>query len=172
MLLLSKRSIRRRSLAIREDYAEKLAYYAKSRGMSISSYLSDLIEAAGEVEEMGVYAPKALREAKLIYQLLSYQMVLVPLEYLVSSCRSAEGTSLNVVRRIAKTLSMLKVDSNTLMSILLRNLPYVIDDGRKFIITKHERTATIVGIIKEFAKSLGLKVEDSEEILIIHKLKS
>ena len=172
MLLLSKRSIRRRSLAIRENYAEKLAYYAKSRGMSISSYLSDLIEAAGEVEEIGVYAPKALREAKLIYQLLSYQMVLVPLEYLTLSCRSAEPPSLNVVKRIAKTLRMLEVDPNMLMSILLRNLPYIIDDGEKFIITKHERTDAIIGIIKEFAKTLGLKVEDSKEILIIHKLKS
>ena len=169
---MSKRSFRRRSLAIREDYAEKLSRYAKSRGMSISSYLSDLIEAAGEVEEIGVYAPKALREAKLLYQLLSYQMVLVPLEFLVSSCGGAEGASLNVVRKIAKTLSMLGVDSNMLMSILLRNLPYVIDDGRKFIITKHERTDAIVGIIKEFAKTLGLKVEDSKEILIIHKIKS
>jgi len=169
---LSKRSFRRKSLAIREDFAEKLSYYAKSRGMSISSYLSDLIEAAGEVEEIGVYAPKALREAKLIYQLLSYQMVLVPLEYLVSSCGGAEGASLNVVRKIAKTLSMLGVDSNMLMSVLLRNLPYVIDDGRKFIIAKHERTATIIGIVREFAKTLGLKVEDSKEILIIHKMKS
>ena len=167
---MSKRSIRRRSLAIRENYAEKLSRYAKSRGMSISSYLSDLIEAAGEVEEIGVYAPRALREAKILYQLLSYQMVLVPLEYLVSSCRNVKGEALSVVRKIAKTLSMLKVDSNTLISMLLRNLPYVIDDGSKFIITKHERTATITSIIKEFAKTLGLKVEETKDITIIYKV--
>jgi len=67
---LSRRSFRRRSLAIREEFAEKLAHYAKSRSMSISSYLSDLIEADCKVEELCGYTLKVLRDAKLIYQLL------------------------------------------------------------------------------------------------------
>jgi len=164
---LSKRSIRRRSLAIRENYAEKLAYYAKSRGMSISSYLIDLIDAAGEVEEIGIYAPKALREAKLIYQLLSYQMVLAPLD-IIASC-NVEGSKLSIIRRIAKTMKILQINPNALLSLMLRNIPYVIDDGEKYIITKHERTGTITTTVKEFAKALGLKVEETKELLIIHK---
>ena len=138
--------------------------------MSIASYLSDLIEASGEVEELGIYAPKALREAKLLYQLLSYNMVLVPLDYLAESCSKVGEEALNLIRKIAKTLIALKINPNMFMSFLLRNLPYVIDNGDKFIIAKHEKNLIIVNMVKEYAKSLGLKINDSDEVLIIHKV--
>ena len=165
---MSRRSTRRRSLAIREEYADKLSYYAKSRGMTISAYLSDLISAAAEVESMGVYAPRALREMKLIYQLLSYQMVFVPLDFL-STCKCDDTSALMLIRRIAKTLKMLNIDHELLLNVIMKNVPYVIDDGERYIITKHEKVRLVAKIVEEFAKALKLKVEDLGDLLVIHK---
>lgn len=92
----------RRTLAVDADLAEEIKAVAKSRGMSLVSYLRKLFAEALEIERLGYFAPNALRERKIDLMLSRLGFTYLPLDLLESSSSPESAEALG--ERIGRTL--------------------------------------------------------------------
>lgn len=157
----------RKTISVEAEYVELLKEIAKSRGMSISSYIRRLIMEVGKAEEMGLFAPRALSEKRAEVLLNRFGFTLVPLDIVTGSINDEE--LLNRGMAIGKTMAELEIEPFEVIELIGLSNHIVIPQGDNIVVLpqhdeiKRKLSVLLVGI----AKGADLKLTQSKDIVII-----
>jgi len=158
----------RRTVGIDRDIMEKLKEIARRRGMGISPYLRKLIQEALELEKMGYYAPRALKERRLEIMLEMFNFGYIPLE--LSSNPGIDARSYG--RRLGEMIREVGGDVYSVIEYLgqMHKIAIAQDDRITVLAPAgdgHERRAIIAEMIKGMAEGAKLPVRDAGSTAVI-----
>lgn len=156
----------RRTVGLDAELVESLKEVAKKRGVTLSNYLRALINEALALENLGHYAPRALREKRIEYILENLGFILVPKEILGNT--SPQEVE-EVGKRVGVVAKELGVESLELIELLSRSVGNVIMDSSRIVLIKTpgSRETALVDLIKGISASAGLKMESSDAMVVI-----
>ncbi len=148
-------------MGLDRDLMEKLKEIARKKGMGISHYLRKLLLEALELERMGYYAPRALRERRIQILLEMFNFAYIPSEINLTKDPRAYG------RRLGETVREIGGDVYSIIEYLgLMHKIAVVQNDRITIVNTGEiggenpQRAVIAEILKGMAEGAGLSVKE------------
>ena len=156
----------RKTIGLDSELVNKLKEVASKRGVTLSNYLRMLISEALMLEELGHYAPRALRERRIEYILENLGFIFVPKQILGNSGASnAEEVGVRI-GLVAKELGIQPLD---LIELLSRSVGNAVIDSNKIVLIKSpsDLRSLIADLIKGISASTGLEVQSSESMIVI-----
>ena len=158
----------RRSVGIDRDIMEKLKEIARKRGMGISPYLRKLIQEALELEKMGYYAPRALKERRLEIMLEMFNFGYIPLE--LASNPGIDARSYG--RRLGEMIKEVNGDVYSVIEYLGQmHKVAIVQDDRITVLSPagdgHERRALVAEMLKGMAEGARLSVRETGSTAVI-----
>jgi len=166
----------RRNVAIDVSIVSELKNIVAKKGMSLTSYLRSLLTEALRLEAKGLHAPKALKDAELVYVLRNFKFILIPLEVVENNIRIDEELLKNSREygiRIGKVLKELGIDISETIDYLLHDVPTTPLGKDKIIILPTQGTSRVlIELAKGIAEGGGLKVSESPHTTVIEFNKS
>ncbi len=158
--------VSRKTLALDSALVDGLKAAARRRGLTLSNYLRSLIKEALMLEELGLYAPRALREKRIEHILEDLGFIFVPREALLPEKQSELAEE--VGRRVGYVSKELGVEPAELVEFLSKYAGNVVMDSRRLIVLKDpERADFMVELLRGIAESAGLKVSSNESMVVI-----
>lgn len=162
--------VSRRTVGIDRDIMEKLKEIARKRGMGISPYLRKLIQEALELEKMGYYAPRALKERRIEVMLEMFNFGYIPLEI-----TSNPGTDARTYgRRLGEMIKEIGGDVYSVIEYLGQmHKIAVVQDDRITVLTPVgvengvNRRALMAEILKGMAEGAKLPIKESGSTAVI-----
>jgi len=156
----------RKTIGLDADLVKNLKEVARKRGITLSNYLRALINEALALENLGHYAPRALREKRIEYILENLGFIFTPREVLDNI---APQEIVEVGKRVGVVAKELGIESLELIELLSRSVGNIIMDSNRIVLIKSpgSRESTLVDLIKGVSSSAGLKVESSDTMVVI-----
>ncbi len=156
----------RKTLALDADLITRLKEVARRRGVTLSNYMRSLIGEALKLEEMGVYAPRAVREKRVEIMLEDLGFVLMPKEVLNPSSNTVNAV--DVGRRIGHVARELGINGLELIELLSRYAGNVIVDSRRIVLLRNPLTSNdMIDVVKGVSEAFNLKVTVNGAMLIV-----
>jgi predicted DNA-binding protein len=162
--------VSRRTVGMDRDIMERLKEIAKRRGMGISPYLRKLIQEALELEKMGYYAPRALKERRLEIMLEMFNFGYIPLE--ITSNPGMDARSYG--KRLGETLREIGGDVYSVIEYLGQmHKVAIVQDDKITVLTPTgmenglNRRALIAEILKGMAEGAKLPIKETGTTAII-----
>lgn len=161
-----KRS-KRKTVTIDRAVADTIKEISMRHGVSINSYMKSLIEAVKELEDLGLYAPTAIRDIKSIATLSRLGMAMIPTE-LLNHIDSDGDTIVNSGIRIGRALKEIKADVGKAIEFLGTQYRVLIPiEDRVIVVGSGKSGAILANIIKGIASGGGLEISDEGGIITI-----
>jgi len=156
----------RKTVGLDADLVKNLKEAARKRGITLSNYLRALITEALSLENLGHYAPRALREKKIEYVLENLGFIFIPKEVLDDMTPQEIE---EVGKRVGVVAKELGIKSLELIELLSRSIGNTIMDSSRIVLIKTpgSRGSALVDLIKGISASAGLKVESSNAMVVI-----
>ena len=150
-----------------EVLKEELRAVTSRRGMKVAAYLRKLISEALELRRRGIYAPKALADARVQYILKALNFIYVPAELIPEP---NEG-DLRKVReygvKLGKTLKNLGINVGEVIKYLGEQTGTIIHEEGKIIVKPETGSKKLTTeLIKGIATGAELKIIKDKEIFI------
>jgi hypothetical protein len=153
----------RKTLALDSDLITRLKEVARKRGITLSNYMRSLIGEALKLEEIGVYAPRALREKRIEMMLEDLGFILTPKEVLDSS-----SNAVDVGRRVGNVAKELGINGLELIELLSRYAGNVIVDSKRIVLLRNPLTnKAMVDVVKGVSEAFNLKVSVNGTMLVV-----
>ncbi|MEM0014930.1 MAG: hypothetical protein QXS42_01100 [Zestosphaera sp.] len=156
----------RRSLGVEVELAEGLKAVARSRGMSLASYLKRLFEEVIEVERLDHYAPGVLEEKRVELVLSRLGFTYVPMELLDKDSSPEEAMRLG--ERAGRTLKELGIGLGGFIARAAANagIAVVREDSVVLLPVSNSREV-LRNLMVGMANGYGLKVVATGNLTII-----
>ncbi|MEM2005462.1 MAG: CopG family transcriptional regulator [Zestosphaera sp.] len=156
----------RRNLGVDVELAEGLKEIARSRGMSMASYLRKLFEEVIEVERLGHYAPGVLAEKRVELLLSRLDFIYIPIDLLEK--HADPSAALKVGEKVGNTLKELDVGVENFIERVALNAGIAVtrDDSIVLLPTTDAREV-LKNLILGMARGYGLKILTSGNLTII-----
>ncbi len=156
----------RKTIGVDAEYVELLKQIARNRGMSIASYLRELVENAVKLEDMGYYAPRALLEKQIEILLSRLGFSILPPDILNAK------TDEEVVERgvvIGKTIRELGFSPVETIEFIGLSNQLIVSQGENIILLPQYDPVKkkLALLLKGIARGSGLTVIESGETTII-----
>ncbi|HWQ17661.1 MAG TPA: hypothetical protein VNL13_07530 [Sulfolobales archaeon] len=158
----------RRTVGLDRDLMEKLKEVTRKRGMGLSPYLRKLLSEAIELERIGYYAPRALKEKRIQVLLEMFNFCYVPSDINVNKDPRAYG------RRLGEAIKEIGGDVYSVIEYLgLMHKIAITHDDRITIVNTGgvgdgDAQKTIMAeILKGMAEGSGLPIEEHGATAII-----
>jgi len=162
--------VSRRTVGIDRDIMEKLKEIARKRGMGISQYLRKLIQEALELEKMGYYAPRALKERRIEVVLEMFNFGYIPLEITLNQGADARSYG----KRLGEMIKEIGGDVYSVIEYLGQMHKIAIaQDDRITVLTPVEvgngldRRTLMTEILKGMAEGAKLPIKESGSTAVI-----
>ncbi len=163
------REKKRKSLMVDAEIADAVKKTAQKHGMTVSTYVRMLLEAALRLEEHGVFAPSALRTALILRVLTPFTLLAVPVE-LIAQCSLEEAQAREIGRRLGIKLRSLGVDGMEVLDIMTSPLGVTVRESNRILIVHTEKTSpSLLGVVVGIAEAYGYRVEEAEGVTIIEQ---
>jgi len=189
-----KRS-KRKTVTIDRAVADTIKEISMRHGVSINSYMKSLIEAVKELEDLGLYAPTAIRDIKSIATLSRLGMAMIPTE-LLNHIDSDGDTIVNSGIRIGRALKEIKADvgkaieflgtqyrvlipiedrvivvgsgkSGAILANIIKGIVLIPIEDRVIVVGSGKSGTILANIIKGIASGGGLEISDEGGIITI-----
>lgn len=156
----------RRTLGVDLELAEALKEIARSRGMSLVSYLRKLFEEAIEVERLGYFAPSVLRDKRIELVLSKLGFIYLPLD-LLNNPQTPEAVEA-LGERVGSTLRELGIDSYEVIErITLGNGLGIVKEDSLILIPSSGPKETVRRFLVGLARGSSLNISTSGDLVII-----
>lgn len=163
---------KRKTLTIDRATADTIKELSAKHGTTINSYLKNLIDAVKELEDLGFYAPAAVRDFKNIVNLARLGMVMIPLELLSSMDSDREAVARSSMR-IGRALKELGVDLYRVVEFLGTHYRVLIPIESGFIVVGGGGSSSVLtDIVKGVAGGGGLEVAEEGGVVTIRFTRS
>jgi len=156
----------RRTLGVDLELAEALKEIARSRGMSLVSYLRKLFEEVIEVERLGYFAPSVLRDKRIELVLSKLGFIYLPLD-LLNNPQTPEAVEA-LGERVGSTLRELGIDSYEVIErITLGNGLGIVKEDSLILIPSSGPKETVRRFLVGLARGSSLNISTSGDLVII-----
>ncbi|MCY0867951.1 MAG: ribbon-helix-helix protein, CopG family [Desulfurococcus sp.] len=156
----------RKMINLEAEYVDAIKEIARRRGLSISSYIRQLLDEALRVESMGYYAPRALME-----RWIELLLVKAGFTYIHPDILTVED--LGVIEekgvKLGRVLSELGADAMKIIELLGSEAGVAVVQGSSIILLPQEDKikSKMLSLIKGVARGAGLTVSVSGSLTII-----
>ncbi len=157
---------KRKTITIDRTTADIIKELSTKHGTTINSYLKNLIEAVKEIEDMGLYAPTAVRDIKNIINLTRLGMVIIPSELLDGMEKNRDSITRSAMR-IGRALKELKADIYRIIEFLGTHYRVMIPVGDRAMIISSGSNTILADIVKSIAQGGELEVVEEGGIATI-----
>jgi hypothetical protein len=156
----------RRCIGLDIDLAEELKNIARSRGMSIVSYMRKLLEEVVEFENHGYYAPEVLNEKRIELMLSKLGFIYIPAELVEKTVNPEEAEAVGL--KIGKALVELGIDlAEFIERFAIKNDLAVVQRNTLILIPATSIKKVLVYLLIGIAKAGGISVSTSGDVVII-----
>jgi hypothetical protein len=156
----------RRCIGLDIDLAEELKNIARSRGMSIVSYMRKLLEEVVEFENHGYYAPEVLNEKRIELMLSKLGFIYIPAELVEKTVNPEEAEAVGL--KIGKALVELGIDlAEFIERFAIKNDLAVVQRNTLILIPATSIKKVLVYLLIGIAKAGGISVSTSGDVMII-----
>ncbi len=159
----------RRTVGIDAELIDQLKNIAVRRGVTLVNYLRALIKEAIRIEELGHYAPRALKERYLESLLEGAGFMLIPKDALREV---DENVATDIGYKAGLLLKEMGIDIIEVIELLSKYAGNTITDSSKLIVMSslNDPASAVISIIKGLSKAAGLNIISHEPSMIIVNL--
>lgn len=155
-------------MGLDKDLMERLKEVARKRSMGVSPYLRKLLSEALELEKMGYYAPRALKERRIQILLEMFNFGYMPFDVNTNKDPRAYG------RRLGEAIREIGGDVYSIIEYLgLMHKIAVVRDERITIVDigrvgdENSQRAVLIEILKGMAEGSGLPIKEIGSTAVI-----